>query len=94
MMIRACTGADPDRTAQGHETHVAAIAHDLDALSSQAAFCVNDLALSGSEICGILGIAQGPEVGHIKALLFEKVLADPSLNTPETLAGLVRELDR
>jgi hypothetical protein len=39
-----------------------------------------------------LGIPPGPEVGRILDALFEKVLDEPELNTPERLLALAREL--
>jgi len=54
------------------------------------AFHINDLALTGREICNLLAIGPGPRVGRIKQHLFEQVLADPSLNTPAHLARLIR----
>jgi hypothetical protein len=39
-----------------------------------------------------LGIGPGPTVGRVIAALFERVLDDPGLNTPERLLPLVREI--
>nr|WP_319495353.1 CCA tRNA nucleotidyltransferase [uncultured Desulfobacter sp.] len=66
----------------------------LDALNSKAPFNVNNLDISGREIQDILGLTEGPAIGKVKALLFEKVLDDPSLNTEEALKNLVRQMDQ
>jgi len=50
-----------------------------------------DLALDGHAIMAILGIGPGPAVGQAKRFLLEAVREDPSLNTPEALAALLRE---
>lgn len=54
-------------------------------------FTINSLAITGREICRLMNIPPGPRVGQVKEALFEQVLADPSLNTPECLADLVRK---
>lgn len=64
----------------------------LDALNSQTPFNVNSLDITGSDIQKILGLPQGPAIGKVKALLFEQVLDDPSLNTKQTLEDLVRKM--
>ena len=55
----------------------------------QTAFSINDLALSGRQIMTCLNLSPGPDIGRIKQQLFEKVLDDPSLNTPETLETML-----
>jgi tRNA nucleotidyltransferase (CCA-adding enzyme) len=50
----------------------------------------SDLAISGSDLQG-LG-ASGPEVGRILATLLDRVLLEPSLNTPERLLDIAREI--
>jgi tRNA nucleotidyltransferase (CCA-adding enzyme) len=52
---------------------------------------LNALAITGREICNLLKMPPGPGVGRIKQHLFDQVLADPSLNTPDRLAELVRK---
>ena len=64
----------------------------LDELSGQAAFNINDLAISGTQIIDLLGIKPGPEVGRIKEMLLERVLEDPSWNTRQRLEQLVFSL--
>ena len=44
------------------------------------------LALNGNDIMALLGQPSGPPIGQALAYLFERVLADPALNTPEALA--------
>jgi hypothetical protein len=66
----------------------------LDALNAKTPFNVNSLDISGREIQEILSLPQGPAIGKVKALLFERVLDDPSLNTKQTLKDLVRQMDR
>jgi tRNA nucleotidyltransferase (CCA-adding enzyme) len=48
------------------------------------------LALSGQEAMECLGLAPGPEVGAALRHLLERVLDDPSENTPERLRALLR----
>ncbi|HEU5170668.1 MAG TPA: CCA tRNA nucleotidyltransferase [Gemmatimonadales bacterium] len=48
-----------------------------------------DLALDGNDLVA-LGLPRGPRIGEILDRLLDRVLADPSLNTPERLAELVR----
>nr|WP_319396859.1 CCA tRNA nucleotidyltransferase [uncultured Desulfobacter sp.] len=66
----------------------------LDALNAKTPFNVNNLDISGRDIQDLLGLTQGPAIGKVKALLFEQVLDDPSLNTKQTLKDLVRQMDQ
>lgn len=52
------------------------------------AFTPADLAIDGNRIMALLNLGPGPEVGRIMELLFERVLDDPTLNTPSTLEAL------
>jgi tRNA nucleotidyltransferase (CCA-adding enzyme) len=52
---------------------------------------LSDLAVSGDEL-GDAGIPPGPEVGRILRELLKRVIADPSLNTPDALLVLARTL--
>jgi len=61
-------------------------------VSGQTAFNINDLKISGRDICEILGLEQGPVIGKIKARLFEAALETPELNTESALKKLVREI--
>ena len=55
---------------------------------------VNNLDISGRDIQDLMGLPEGPAIGKVKALLFEQVLDDPSLNTKQTLKDLVRQMDQ
>ena len=66
----------------------------LDAINEQTPFNINDLDISGRAIQHILGLPQGPAIGKVKALLFEQVLEDPSLNQKQALEDLVRHMNR
>jgi tRNA nucleotidyltransferase/poly(A) polymerase len=66
----------------------------LDALNAKTPFNVNNLDISGRDIQDLLGLSEGPAIGKVKALLFEQVLDDPSLNTKQTLKDLVRQMDQ
>ena len=52
---------------------------------------LGDLAVSGDELRAA-GIAAGPELGRILRELLARVIADPSLNTPDALLSLARSL--
>ena len=56
------------------------------------AFSISDLAIDGNDVMRELGIAGGPEVGRVLHELFERVIDDPDLNTPERLLPLAREI--
>lgn len=58
------------------------------------AFSKSDLVIDGNDVMAELGIPPGPEVGRILDALFERVLDDPELNTPERLLALAREIHR
>jgi tRNA nucleotidyltransferase (CCA-adding enzyme) len=49
------------------------------------------LALDGHDLL-VLGVPPGPRIGEVLDRLLDRVLDDPSLNTRERLAALVREL--
>ena len=66
----------------------------MDELSGQAAFNLNEIAISGTQIIEILDLKPGPEVGRIKELLFEHVLEDPSWNTRQGLEQLLYSLKK
>lgn len=61
-------------------------------LKSENAFSINQLAISGDDIIELIGLCQGPEIGQVKKMLFEKVLDDPSLNSREKLIEICRSL--
>lgn len=56
------------------------------------AFSKRDLAVNGTDLMRELGIPEGPEVGRLQDELFERVIDEPELNTPERLLALAREL--
>jgi tRNA nucleotidyltransferase (CCA-adding enzyme) len=61
-------------------------------IERSAAFSPHDLAVDGNDVMRELGIGPGPTVGRVIAALFERVLDDPGLNTPDRLLPLVREI--
>jgi tRNA nucleotidyltransferase (CCA-adding enzyme) len=54
---------------------------------------IGDLAIGGAELLD-LGFQEGPRIGEGLALLLERVLTDPTLNTPERLLEEARSLPR
>ena len=50
------------------------------------------LKVDGNDIMGKLGIAPGPEVGQILAILLDEVLDDPKKNTKKYLQARLKEL--
>lgn len=63
-----------------------------DYMSKQNAFSVKDLAVSGTDVMGILDIPQGPEVGVVLSRLFEKVAENPELNKREKLLEILESM--
>lgn len=61
-----------------------------DEIASQSAFSLRDLAVDGHDVMRELGLAPGPAVGRALNRLFERVLDEPSLNTPERLVALMQ----
>ena len=61
-------------------------------IERSSAFSPHDLAIDGNDVMRELGIGPGPTVGRVIAALFERVLDDPGLNTPDRLLPLVREI--
>ncbi|PIR41350.1 MAG: hypothetical protein COV31_01470 [Candidatus Yanofskybacteria bacterium CG10_big_fil_rev_8_21_14_0_10_46_23] len=55
---------------------------------------VGMLELDGDKLMKILDLKPGPRVGLILRGLFAQVLDDPSLNTPERLTELAKELNK
>jgi len=60
-------------------------------IERSTAFSPSDLAVDGTDVMRELGIPPGPEVGRIIGVLFERVLDDPDLNTPDRLLALIRD---
>lgn len=52
---------------------------------------VNMLKIDGKRIMEVCNIQPGPKIGHILHALFDQVLDEPALNTPEYLEGKARE---
>ena len=76
---------DPERLREAQ-----ALAERAEAeLRSGAPLEIGDLAVGGEELRA-LGIPAGPLMGEVLRELLEAVTDDPSLNTPEALAELVR----
>jgi tRNA nucleotidyltransferase (CCA-adding enzyme) len=48
-----------------------------------------ELALDGAAVMRLLGVPPGPQVGAALRHLGEAILADPSCNTPDALAGIL-----
>ena len=59
-----------------------------DEIQQGHAFSINDLEISGHDIMNILSLPPSPEIGKIKAFLFEKVMDEPLLNRYEELERL------
>jgi tRNA nucleotidyltransferase (CCA-adding enzyme) len=59
-------------------------------LAARDALRVEDLAIGGDDLIA-LGLSPGPMFGEVLAAALERVVEDPSLNTPERLLALVRE---
>ncbi|MDO8506035.1 MAG: HD domain-containing protein [Candidatus Limnocylindria bacterium] len=55
------------------------------------AFSKRDLKIDGNVLIRELGLKPGPEIGRILDTIFERVLDDPALNTPEKLLALAKE---
>jgi len=76
----------------GDRTPLAQLLQRVDeVMTKDAALTVKDLAIGGHELMA-LGLPAGPGIGRIQRALLERVLDDPAVNTPETLAALAREL--
>jgi len=61
-------------------------------LKKRAVLTVKDLKINGSIIMKELGIQQGPEVGRILRILWEKVIDNPDLNNPDALLSLAKRI--
>ena len=60
--------------------------------AADAATRVGDLAIDGRDVMRILGRGPGREIGVLLERLLERVLDEPSLNTPENLERLLKDL--
>ncbi|SMC84543.1 tRNA nucleotidyltransferase (CCA-adding enzyme) [Desulfocicer vacuolatum DSM 3385] len=63
--------------------------YDAQAANQHQKFTQNTLAINGNDVMRLLDCDPGRKIGHILDHLFEQVLDDPSLNTPEKLKGMV-----
>jgi tRNA nucleotidyltransferase (CCA-adding enzyme) len=52
------------------------------------------LALDGAQLMAALGVGPGPVVGKATRFLMDAVLANPALNTPESLRELLKAMPR
>ncbi|MGQ0640003.1 MAG: CCA tRNA nucleotidyltransferase [Gemmatimonadaceae bacterium] len=72
----------------------AAVTHRFYAQAVRTAYrdpiAIADLAIDGDDLVAA-GIAPGPAIGQILAVLLDAVLEDPSRNTRDTLLALVRQ---
>lgn len=78
--------SEPARVAEAYRERLAALAESGVALSQR------ELALSGRDLMGELGLAPGPAIGSVLHALLERVLDEPELNRREVLLELAREL--
>ncbi|HJV39438.1 MAG TPA: HD domain-containing protein [Geothrix sp.] len=76
---------------EAREQEHAAILARLEAMAAAAPpLSVKALALDGAALMALAGRGGGPWLGALQRDLLEAVLEDPSLNTPDALAGLAR----
>jgi tRNA nucleotidyltransferase (CCA-adding enzyme) len=61
-------------------------------IAAANAFSPRDLVIDGNDVMRELGIPPGPEVGRILNALFERVLDEPALNSPEKLIELAKAM--
>jgi len=74
------------------ETELGELRRRIAAVSAEdSVMRVGDLAIDGRDVMRILGRGPGREVGILLEGLLERVLDDPSLNTPALLEKLLRE---
>ena len=59
-------------------------------LAEGAALSTSDLAIDGNVLIKELGIKPGRIIGEILAFLLEEVIADPAVNTKDTLLAKTR----
>ncbi len=63
--------------------------HEAQALHGHREFTRAGLAINGSDIMTLINCGPGAHIGKILNQVFERVLEDPSLNTPDKLKSLV-----
>jgi tRNA nucleotidyltransferase (CCA-adding enzyme) len=79
-------GEDPEQETRELKQRIEAVA------AADAALQIKDLAIDGKDVMRVLGVPPGRRIGEVLALLLERVLDDPGLNTREELERLVREV--
>jgi putative nucleotidyltransferase with HDIG domain len=79
-------GEDPDVELGELQRRIALVA------DADAALKVTDLAIKGTDVMRVLGIAPGRQIGVILERLLERVLDDPSLNEREKLEAMLPEV--
>ncbi len=82
-------GTDPTEALARGERLRERVAREL---AERPPLTVRDLAIGGDDLRRELGLREGPLVGRLLERLLEDVLADPSLNEPETLLARARQL--
>lgn len=73
--------------------HDAVIAEAERILAAREPLAGKDLAVTGKDLIDALKLAPGPAIGRILALLLDRVLAEPALNTREQLLALAQQLE-
>jgi tRNA nucleotidyltransferase (CCA-adding enzyme) len=62
-------------------------------LARKDALAVGDLAIGGKDLITALDIRPGPSVGRLLAVLLDRALVDPTINTPAQLIAIARGLE-
>jgi hypothetical protein len=62
-------------------------------LSAGYPLAVSDLAIAGKDLMTTLAIKPGPSIGRILAVLRDRVIEDPALNTRDTLLAEAQRLE-
>jgi tRNA nucleotidyltransferase (CCA-adding enzyme) len=63
-------------------------------IASNTPLAISELAISGETVKKILGAREGVRIGRILNRLLDVVLEDPTKNTPQDLALIVRKMSR
>jgi putative nucleotidyltransferase with HDIG domain len=87
---------EADNIGSGHAPEHGGLTEFRARLSAELAAGVpldlDGLAVDGSDVMAALGIAPGPLVGRVLERLLDRVIGDPSLNRPDRLLALAREV--
>jgi putative nucleotidyltransferase with HDIG domain len=87
---------EADNVGSGHAPEHGGLTEFRARLSAELAAGVpldlDGLAVDGSDVMAALGIAPGPLVGRVLERLLDRVIGDPSLNRPDRLLALAREV--